>query len=55
MPPDARRGLSFWDWTLWLGGKALRGELQLVTDELAKMHGFLLAPLGVASAPTSLH
>lgn len=44
----------FWDWTLWLGGKALRGEWQLVADELAKMHSFLLAPLGVASAPASL-
>ena len=44
----------FWDWTLWLGSKALRGERQRVADELAKMHGFLLAPLGVASAPASL-
>jgi hypothetical protein len=45
----------FWDWTLWLGGKMLRGERQLVTEELAKMHRFLLAPLGVASAPASLN
>jgi len=44
----------FWDWSLWLGGKALRGEQALVADELAKMHSFLLAPLGVASAPMSL-
>jgi hypothetical protein len=44
----------FWDWTLWLGGKALRGERQLVADELAKMHGFLLGPMGVTSAPTRL-
>jgi len=44
----------FWDWTLWLGGKALRGERQLVADELVKMHGYLLASLGVASAPQSL-
>jgi hypothetical protein len=44
----------FWDWTLWLGGKALRGERQLVADELAKMHRFLLAPLGVDFAPASL-
>ena len=44
----------FWDWTLWLGGKLLRGERQLVATELAKMHGFLLAPLGVPSAPASL-
>ena len=45
----------FWDWTLWLGGKTLRGERQLVADELAQMHRFLLAPLGVASAPASLN
>ena len=44
----------FWDWTLWLGGKALRKERQLVADELHKMHRFLLACLGVASAPASL-
>jgi hypothetical protein len=44
----------FWDWTLWLGGKTLRGERQLVAEELDKMHGYLLAPLGVASAPASL-
>lgn len=44
----------FWDWTLWLGSKALRGERQLVVDELVKMHGYLLASVGVASAPGSL-
>lgn len=44
----------FWDWTLWLGGKELRGERKLVVDELIKMHGHLLAPLGVASPAGSL-
>jgi nucleotidyltransferase-like protein len=44
----------FWDWTLWLGAKALRGERQRVADELAKMHRFLLAPIGVAATPASL-
>lgn len=44
----------FWDWTLWLGSKALRGERQLVAEELVKMHGYLLASLGVASAPGGL-
>ena len=44
----------FWDWILWLGSKALRGEQRLVGGELVKMHGFLLAPLGVSSAPGSL-
>ena len=32
----------------------MRGQLQLVAEELAKMHRFLLAPLGVASAPVGL-
>lgn len=45
----------FWDWTLWLGGKSLRDERQLVADELAKMQWFLLGPLGVTPAPASLH
>jgi len=44
----------FWDWTLWLGSKSLRGQRQLVVDELATMHWFLLGPLGVASCPASL-
>jgi hypothetical protein len=42
----------FWDWSLWLGGKTLRGERELVANELLKMHGFLLEPIGVADAPT---
>lgn len=44
----------FWDWILWLGSKSLRGERELVGDELAKMHWFLLGPLGVVSSPTDL-
>jgi predicted nucleotidyltransferase len=44
----------FWDWTLWLGGKTLRDERELVASELIKMHGFLLEPMGVAAAPTTL-
>jgi hypothetical protein len=44
----------FWDWILWLAGKALRGERTRVADELTKMHGFLLAPLGIGSVPGSL-
>jgi hypothetical protein len=44
----------FWDWTLWLGSKSLRGERQLLADELTKMHWFLLGPLSVAPCPASL-
>lgn len=43
-----------WDWVLWLGGKALRHQAELVTDELAKMHWFLLGPLGVERTPGDL-
>jgi predicted nucleotidyltransferase len=44
----------FWDWSLWLGGKTLRDERELVTSELVKMHAFLLEPIGVAEAPADL-
>jgi hypothetical protein len=44
----------FWDWCLWLGGKSLRNERELVVNELTKMHAFLLAPIGVAAAPETL-
>jgi hypothetical protein len=44
----------FWDWTLWLAGKGLRGEWKLVAAELDKMYRFLLAPLGVGAPPTNL-
>jgi hypothetical protein len=44
----------FWDWSLWLGGKTLRGQQGLVASELMKMHDFLLEPIGVTSAPAHL-
>jgi hypothetical protein len=44
----------FWDWTLWLGGKSLRGERARVAGELVKMHDFVLGPMGVPSAPATL-
>jgi predicted nucleotidyltransferase len=44
----------FWDWSLWLGGKTLRSEHELVAKELKKMRDFLLAPIGVAAAPKTL-
>jgi hypothetical protein len=44
----------FWDWALWLGGKTLRDERELVARELITMHGFLLQPMGVATAPKAL-
>jgi hypothetical protein len=39
----------FWDWSLWLGGKTLRGDHELVRSELAKMSDRLLKPLGARS------
>jgi hypothetical protein len=45
----------FWDWILWLGGKQLRGEDELVRSMLAGlMFEHLLGPLGVAEAPPSI-
>ena len=45
----------FWDWSLWLAGKALKGKQELVTDELAKMHRYLLEPLGCEQPPEALN
>lgn len=44
----------FWDWIVWLAGKQLKGRHALVEDELAKMHGYLLGPLGVERPPGSI-
>ena len=41
----------FWDWNLWLGSKRLRGQDELVGDELAKMWRHLLRPLGAIAPP----
>jgi predicted nucleotidyltransferase len=50
----ARIDVHFWDWTLWLGSKVLRGEHRLVTEELAKMRRYLLGPLGLEQVPESV-
>ncbi len=44
----------FWDWTLWLRGKEAGGKTELVTSELDKLFGYLLAPLGVERPPSSI-
>jgi hypothetical protein len=44
----------FWDWTLWLAGKKLKGRDELVTNELVKMHHYLLGPLGAERLPEDL-
>lgn len=44
----------FWDWILWLGGKALRGRTELVNEELRKMSDHLLRPLGVDRVPANV-
>jgi Nucleotidyltransferase domain len=44
----------FCDWTLWLGGKVLAGNTDLVAEELRKMHRHLLGPLGVTSPPATV-
>lgn len=44
----------FWDWILWLGGKALRGQTDLVHVELEKLYGNLLGPLGANRAARSI-
>lgn len=44
----------FWDWILWLGGKALAKRHDVVEQELDKLHRNLLGPLGVPSSPTTI-
>ena len=45
----------FWDWILWLGSKALRGERELVDGHLGGlMFEHLLRPLGVAERPQTI-
>jgi hypothetical protein len=44
----------FWDWILWLAAKRAAGRDELVRDQLAEMHGYLLAPLGVGAAPATI-
>jgi hypothetical protein len=44
----------FWDWILWLAAKRAGGRDELVREELAKMHGYLLGPLGVEAAPVTI-
>jgi hypothetical protein len=44
----------FWDWSLWLGAKQLRGETELVRHQLDHLHQHLLAPLGAGEPPADL-
>jgi len=44
----------FWDWTLWLGAKQLRGEGDLVRGQLDRLQEHLLGPLGSSGPPTDL-
>jgi hypothetical protein len=44
----------FWDWTLWLTGKAYAGRGELVRAELAKMSAHLLRPLGIDEVPATI-
>jgi hypothetical protein len=43
-----------WDWVLWLLAKRHAGKDELVAGELARMHEYLLGPMGVARAPASI-
>jgi hypothetical protein len=44
----------FWDWMLWLNGKEAAGKQEVVAAELEKCREFLLGPLGVERAPSSI-
>jgi hypothetical protein len=44
----------FWDWILWLAGKQLRGQAELVHDECEKLYVHLLQPLGATAIPRTI-
>ncbi|MGA7922847.1 MAG: nucleotidyltransferase domain-containing protein [Thermoplasmata archaeon] len=46
--------VHFWDWIIWLAAKEAGQRHRLVTDELRKMHGYLLRPLGALEVPTTI-
>ncbi len=50
----ARIDEHFWDWTLWLAAKHLRGSTQLVETQLDRMWGGLLEPLGATAPPATI-
>jgi hypothetical protein len=54
--PETLHGIDdhLWDWLLWLSSKVASGKRQQVDAELEKLHGHLLAPLGVRAAPTTI-
>ena len=54
--PDTLAGIDdhFWDWMLWLRSKEAVGKGELVTAELDKLFGHLLAPMGVERRASSI-
>lgn len=44
----------FWDWTLWLAAKRLRGLDDLVDFSLEDQFRFLLEPMGVSDQPETI-
>jgi hypothetical protein len=44
----------FWDWTVWLLAKHVKGRSELVATELGKLSDHVLEPMGVAVRPASL-
>jgi hypothetical protein len=44
----------FWDWILWLGSKVLRGQNDVVEEQLDQLHVNVLGPLGAGTVPRSI-
>jgi predicted nucleotidyltransferase len=44
----------FWDWMLWLASKQVKGLDQYVSQELSKLHAYILSPLGMPQPPSSI-
>jgi hypothetical protein len=55
--PETLTGIDahFWDWILWLGGKQLRGNDELVHVMLSRMmFEHLLEPMGAVAPPQTI-
>ncbi len=46
--------VHMWDWSLWLTSKIAKGRDQLVSEELEKMYGYILSPMGAVERPADL-
>jgi hypothetical protein len=54
--PDTLAAINvhFWDWIWWIATKEAAGRRELVAEHLPQLHGHLLRPMGIDTAPESI-